>query len=329
MRETFSSLLQYSQNYVVDASSVSTNGLSDATTFLKHEVNNAVRFIVSIAKEYKLQPLPQTASTVKNQIYYHYPPGMNKLETVKVTVGTISPPLKCIESQEEWDVLQQLPNQVSIYPQAYFCRKDDFGIYPTPQDVYTITLTGTYNPNNMTVADYTLGTISATNNSLTLTGAGIATFDATMVNRWFSLTDANGISNGSWYRIGAYTSPTVLSLETYFQETTGSALTYLIGQSPEIPSEMHEFIPYRAAAVFYATRRKDPKQAQTMMNMFYTGDFDNTTRRGTIRGGILGVIADLKERGRNNSQVVQMGEYRKFDLIKDNIWGVTLSAPSG
>lgn len=323
-RETFGTLVQAAQDYSIDDTATTVTGLSSAEAFLKRETNHSVKDIFTLMKKYKLQPPPKTASTVSGQIYYHNPPGMTKIESVTIATGTIVPPLRIIHSQDEWNRLQMIP-VTNGYPLAVFPRRDDFGIYPTPNAVYTLTLVGNYEPINMTADDYSTATVTATQNSQTITGSG-TTFTSTMVGRWFSLTDSNGVSNGNWYRISAFTSTTSITLESYFEEATVTGGTYIIGESPEIPEELHEFIPFRSSAVYYATRRRDLEQAQRMMNYYYTGDFNNPNRSGNIRGGVLAVLKDLKENGRGNSQVTEMGPTPRINTIQLNNWSSTYTS---
>lgn len=73
-----------------------------------------------------------------------------------------------------------------------------------------------------TVAPYETGTVTATNNSKTITGSG-TTFTSAMVGRKIRIGSEN-----SYYRIAAFVSTTEITLEVVYQGTTGSANTYSI-----------------------------------------------------------------------------------------------------
>jgi hypothetical protein len=325
MRETYTSLLKAAKDYVVDPSSTTFTSLSSPEAFLKREINHTLRAIFDLMKEYKLQPLPRTASTVEGQIYYHNPPGLSTIESVTIAIGALVLPLKIVESQAEWDYLQQFPTSTG-FPRAIFPRRDDFGLFPTPQDIYTLTLAGNYQPINIGVDDYAGGTVTVTQNTRNLVGDSTS-WTSAMVGRWFTPTDSDFVSNGNWYRVSGYTSATSLTIESYFEDSDLAAATYLIGQSPEVPMELHEYIPYRAAAIYYGTKRRDQKQAQRLLNFFYTGDFENTNREGNFKSGVLGVLQGLKEKGRGNSQMTEMGMPEQGRSLGDGIWGTTISAP--
>ena len=320
-RKTFGQLITASKDYCIDDSTTSQNALSDSESFIKNEINNTVHDIIDLINNYKTKGLPKTMSTVADQIYYHYPPGLNRIESATMTVGSVDYPLEVVDSQAMWDQIQIVEYAASTIPKFIFPRQYDFGIYPTPQDAYTVTLIGNYSPIRMTANDYTTGTISISQNSQTVTGSS-TTFTSSMVNRWLSATDGS-VDNGNWYRISAFGSTTSLTLESYFEESALSGSTYIIGESPEIPEELHSFIPYRVAGIYALTRRRDPVFSQSMMNYYYTGDPANGNRTGRIKGGVLGIINRYKLFGRGNSQLVNRKKHR-FNRF-DETWSITLT----
>ena len=322
MRKTFSNLIQASKDICIDDQSTSYTGMSDSLTFIKSEINNTVQSIYALMKEYKLQPLPRTASTVASRTYYSYPPDFSKLESVTITSGIVQP-LRIVQSQEEWDRLTQIT--MSGLPTHVFPRQYDFGLYPTPAAVYTMTLNGNYNPVNLTTTDYSTGTVTATLNSTAI--AGVSTvFTAAMVNRWFALTTSDGIAQGNWYKVNTYTSGVSIAITPNFAEATAATQPYIIGESPDIPVELHEYIPYKVGSVYWHTRRGDANKAQELANYFYTGDFNNSKRTGRMTGGILSALNDLRTNGRGNSNLIETGgvDYNS-NYITNTIWGTTLS----
>ena len=321
MRETFSTLLQTTQNFCIDDSTSSTSGLTDTSTFLTGRINDSIQFLFNLTRNYKSIALPKTMTTVADQIYYHYPPGMMNIESVTLTIGDVDYPLRVINSQEKWDQLQELDITSASVPQYIFPRRDDFGIYPTVDDAYTVTLVGNYLPVKISTADYTTGTVSITQNDETVTGVG-TTFTSAMIGRWFV-----GNSDGNWYRVASYSSATSIELESAFEGTSLSGDSYIIGQSPDLPEEMHQFIPYQAAASYYSTVRRDPEQAQRLLNYFYTGDYYNTSRSGKIEGGILNIINRYKNTGRSNSQLNRLHK-GDFNQWRREAWAAQLSPSS-
>jgi hypothetical protein len=70
--------------------------------------------------------------------------------------------------------------------------------------------------------------------------------------------------------------------------------------------------------------RKDPEQAQRLLNFFYTGDFFNPNRGGGIKGGVLETINRYKTLGRNNSQIVNLHKDARTTKAEE-AWSTTLS----
>jgi hypothetical protein len=307
MRETFSRFIQTSKDFCIDPSDASTNGLTSTESFLKREINKSVMAThKELQTAFKTKSLPRTASTTAGRQYYYNPPGLSVIDTATIDNDTTIPPLRVIQSQVEWDRLNSLPSTSGI-PSHIFMRARDFGLFPIPQTTYTLSLTGRFYPINMTNEDYSTGTVAVSQNSQTVTGTN-TTFTAAMVGRYFVETDSDGEPKGNWYRISAFSSTTSITLETYFEEATLSGSTYLIGESPELPDEVHEFIPYRVAAAYYGTRRRDTKKAQEYLNYYFTGDWANTRRTGPIESGVLGYKQEYSLRGSDNTQILDLNE---------------------
>lgn len=325
MRYTFGQLIQDSQDVCIDDDTVTYTNLSDTKSFIKREINNTNTDLFNLLKKYKLQPPPYTEPTIATQTYYNFRPGFSKLTSLTVNVGTYIPPLRIVESEDEWNTLQSVP-AISGWPTHVFPRRDTYGIYPTPQSVYTMNLTGLWMPLNMTSDDYKTGTIQLTNGSATIVGT-TTTFTASMVGMWIATTDTSGIPNGNSYRIATFTDTTHIAVDRNVIDASASGLSFIIGQSPEIPEELHQFIPYRVGAAYYGIRRRNPTLAQSYLNYFYTGDYNNTKREGEFNGGVLNVLNDLLEKGRDNSGLVETGgSGSSVDIIRDASWTSIITA---
>lgn len=326
MRYTFGNLVQSSQDVCIDDEATTYTGLTDTKSFIKREINNTNADLFNLLKKYKLQPPPYTESTVATTKYYNFRPGFSKLTSLTVNVGTYVPALKIVENEDEWNTLQSVPS-TSGWPTHVFPRRDTYGIYPTPQAVYTMTLTGIWIPLNMTVDDYITGTITLTSGSPNIVGAGGATFTAAMVGSWIASTDSHGVPNGNFYRILTYTDATHIIVDRNVIDTTASGLTFVLGQSPEIPEELHQFIPYRVGAAYYGLRRRNPTIAQELLNYYYTGDYNNSKRTGEVMGGVLAIMNDLLKKGRSNSGLVETGGTGStVDIIRDASWTSLITA---
>jgi len=310
MRETFTTLQTQAHNYTQTASTD-----TGVNTFLKSELNRAQRFVFAELEEYIGQKNAQT-TTADGQQYYDYPRDLSKLETVKITIGSVDYDLDVVNSADYWNEINAVTFSGSAIPKFFFPRKDDFGIWPEPQDDYTMLITYSYQPKDMSASDYTTGTIALTNGDATVTGSG-TTFTSAMVGRWI-----NG--DGHWYKIGSFTSTTSLELAQEFDGTTASGLSYTIGESPDIPAEAHELLSFRAAARYFMGLKNNQAVGQFWENMFFTGDGVNRSRDpADAAGGLLG----LKKRysRRSNSRVVRMRRRGDRDILVDKHWATVIS----
>lgn len=279
-----------------DSTTSTPNG---AALLAQFQTNLSQRYQLALAKirNYKTQK-PYTFNTVASTQYYWYPVDAVNIEAVRITIGSFSYPLEVINSQRSWNALNAIQIQPSAIPQFIFPRRDDFGIWPIPQDAYAVTFDYHYRDHSLLVEDYTTGTISITNADATLTGSG-TTFTAGMVGRWLQITDTTNAQYGQWYRIGTFTSTTAMELDTNYQGSTTSAMTYRIAQVPEFPDEGHVCLLHGALADFYANSRDDAERASWFENKFWTGDGMNPSRdegNNQIVGGVIGICNRYADR---------------------------------
>lgn len=245
----------------------------------------------------------QVASTVAAQQYYYYPVATVGVDSATIIIGSVQFTLTPIYSQQSWNMLNALQIQPTAIPQFIFPRRDDFGIWPIPQAVYTISFNRYARDRNMLVDDYVTGTVSLTNGSVTVTGTDTV-FTEAMIGRWFTVTDTAQRGQGYWYRIADYNSATSIELETFWNgPTTSSAVTYRIGESPEMPEEGHAILASGTTADYYAGLRNDSKTATWFNNVFWTGDGQNSTHdldSTKAPGGLIAILRKYKDRERDN-----------------------------
>jgi len=219
------------------------------------------------------------------------------IENGVVTIGSVRYPLQTIYSQSQWDKLNAIQIQPSAIPQFIFPRRDDYGIWPIPQGVYTLTLNRFIRLRNLSVTDYTTGTVTMTHGDTTVTGLN-TTFTKTMEGRWLVITsDADGY--GYWYRIETYTSATEIELDSVWEGSTAATLSYKICETPELPEEGHIILVDGVTADYYKGVRVDADKAAQFENSFWTGDQKNFTRdinSKNINGGLIGLCRTYNSR---------------------------------
>lgn len=313
MRETYSTLLTLAHEATETDSTD-----SDVADYLKRALNRSYRDIQAELDNFTTQ-ITRTTSTVDGQQYYHLPPDCVTLENVTITISSVDYVLRPVHSQNFWDEINALTFSGSAFRRYFFQRRDDFGIWPEPQDAYTMYLTFQPRHKDLGTADYTTGTVTVTNDDATVTGSG-TTFTQAMVGRWFATDD-----DGMWYRIASYTDGTNIELENVFQGTTAAGASYTIGESPEIPPELHEILPWGAARLWFIEKRKNSKQAAFWSNMFYTGDPQNSSRQlRDCVGGLLG--AKKRYAARASTGIIEKRGKSKRDFWVDKAWATTLSS---
>ncbi len=265
----------------------------------------------------------QTVITATTSQYYPLPPGEITVEGMYITVGSVNYPLQIISNRLNWEKLNSIQIQASALPQFYFPRQLDFGIWPIPQTVYAGNISYHYHDRNLSVADYDTGTVTMTNGSAKVTGSG-TTFTPAMVGRWLTITDPTVAGQGYWYRVIGYTSAAVIQLYSPWPNATASGATYRIGETPEMPEELHSILSWGTASDYYAGMQKDPVHAGMFDNLFWTGNPANGNRTqgdSTITGGLLGGVKAYANR--DNRRIIK----RKPDLnpLETKVWATSLS----
>lgn len=320
MRMTYTALLnQYIRN--IGIKSTDPNYTSILADF-NQNLGNRYQMVLSKLANYRTQKT-YTDSTIVNTQEYPYPVGLVNIETVTVTVGSISYPMTVINNQFTWDSLNSIPFQPTTFPRFLFPKVDTYGIWPIPQGVYTITFNYHWRDRNLTVADYTDGTIAVTSGSAAIVGTS-TTFTQAMVGRWFSITDPTEPGQGYWYRILTVTNATHATLFRTWQGSTGSGYTYTIGETPEVPEELHIALVQGATADYFSNIKNDETSAAKWENRFWTGDPSNPTRKfgdNNVLGGLIGAVNQYEDR--NESKLID----RKPQLgpLTEKAFAITLS----
>lgn len=296
---------------------------TNVISFINRHLQTRYQDLMAEFKNWQIQQ-PQTASTVASQQYYHYPPGVVAVETATITQGTIVYPLEIVNSQQQWNYINQYPNTNTFIPQFIFPRQYDFGVWPIPTDAYTITFNFIYRDRNLNVEDYTTGTVDVTNNSQTVESTG-AVFTSAMIGRFFVLTDASGYPTDYWYPItGVDEADDELTLQTFYEGTTASTQNYLIGQVPLLPDEAHILLSWGVTADWYGTN-SDTDKAKQFNNMYYTGDPQNNNREArNVSGGLIGLRERYAERA--DRRVVTFNSKNRINFYPNYINTILPSA---
>jgi len=260
--KTYTSLLSGYQTYTDTSAANAIDGIG--------YINDSIKTICNLQGG-KLRFLETTKNvdTVASQEGYQIPNKFRKLIDLYVYSGTgsssdtIYTP-EMIFDPTAWKKVKQARLGESDVPYFAYVENTKFYLNPIPATSgHVITLRGRLNVRDLTIADYTTGTIvSIANQGTALVGSG-TTWTADMVGRYVQITNttaANG-GDGFWYEIGAYVSATALTLLKPYEGTAISAgsAAYTIGQVPPIPEAYQPAIVYRASALYWEDRSEMEK----------------------------------------------------------------------
>jgi hypothetical protein len=213
-------------------------------------------------------------STVAAQQFYDLPGDYLKTVTLTVTIGSTKYTPKESPSRQHWDYLNSNSNSSDI-PQFFFIFNGQLGIWPTPSSSIASAITLTYRRNvpDLSLADYTTGTItSIANGANALVGSGTS-WTAAMIGRYLRIDQSNTTANngdGRWYEIDTYSSATALGLKRNYVGATlaASSATYTIGQMPILPEAYHMMPVYNAASVYFITKNIDQGRSQKFQEKY-------------------------------------------------------------
>jgi len=260
-------------------SNVSTND-TVKMSLIDANINDSIRTICNLQGG-KLRFLETTKNmtTVAGQESYQIPNGFRKLIDMYIYsgVGTSSDTIyspEMVFDPTKWKNIKQYRLGSASTPYFTYVENTTYKIQPIPSVTGNlITLRGRLKVRDLTIEDYTIGTIvSVSNDGTAIVGSG-TTWTQDMVGRYIQITNttaANG-GDGFWYEIGGWTNATNITLTKPYEGTSISAgsAAYTIGQCSVIPEAYDIAIVYRATALYWQNQN-DLVRAKTYW-MLYDG----------------------------------------------------------
>lgn len=243
-------------------------------------INDSIRTVCNIQGG-KLRFLEATEdmTTVADQEAYYIPNKFRKLIDMYVYSGvgtstdTIYMP-EMVFDPTKWKLIKAYRLGTQDVPYFTYVENQQFRIQPIPSTTGNkITLRGRLNIKDLSIADYTTGSIvSIANAGTAVIGTG-TTWTQDMIGRYIRITEtsaANG-GDGFWYQIGGWTDATHISLLKPYGGTsiTAGTASYTIGQCSAIP-EAYDVSPlYRAIALYY--QKQDPTLSKSFWSQYDGG----------------------------------------------------------
>ena len=234
-------------------------------TYLDEAANDDYRRVCAL-KDWPFLERNRTVSTTASTQFTTLPYDCDQVREISVipTGSTTRYTPTEVASRREWDQLN-LRSFTSDIPERYFIFAGQVGLWPTPASTSnTIYVTQKTRVIDLSVADYTTGTIvSIANGASAVIGSGTS-WTAQMAGRWirFTYSDTANTGDGMWYEISSVTDTTHLTLVRAYGGTSiaaGSA-TYTIGQMPLLPEAFHD-LPWLWAAGTYWQKEDDKRAA--------------------------------------------------------------------
>lgn len=276
--------------------------------------NDSIRTICNLQGG-KLRFLESTTdmTTVASQETYQLPNKYRKLIDMYIYSGsgsssdTIYMP-EMIFDPTKWKLIKAYRLGTSDVPYFTYVENTTFKIQPIPSTTGNlIVVRGRLQTKDLSIADYTTGTIvSVASGGTTVVGSG-TTWTADMIGRYIQITEttaANG-GDGFWYQIAGYTSATQITLTKPYEGTSiaaGSAV-YTIGQCSVIPEAYDIAVVYRSVALYYQ-QQGDLERAKTFWFM-YDGGMEAGYRNDY--GGLIQQLLDNEGETEEGSYIPPFG----------------------
>lgn len=257
--------------------------------------NDSIRTICNLQGG-KLRFLEATKdmTTVASQESYQIPNGFRKLIDLQIYSGsgtssdTIYSP-EMVFDPTKWKLIQQYKLGTADTPYFTYVENTTYKIQPIPASTgHLVRLRGRLRVSDLSIADYTTGTIvSVANGGTAVVGNGTV-WTADMVGRYIQITETTAAGGGDnfWYQIGSYTSATSIGLLKPYEGTSiaaGSA-TYTIGQCSVIPEAYDIAVVYRSTALYWE-QKDNPVKAKVYWLKY---DGGNESGYSDVYGGLIG-----------------------------------------
>ena len=216
-----------------------------------------------INKKFNFLEDTATITSVDSQQFYDLPNDFGRFKNLYTTSGTTNYYPKLITSREEWDKINATTSTESDVPQYIYIFNGQIGFYPTfASDSLDSTLTYHIKYKDLTVADYTTGTITTLANGSGAVVGDSTVWTAAMIGRWFQISEAQG-GDGYWYKIASFTDATHITLDKNYEGTSIAAATatYTIGQTSLLPEDYQVLPVFEALEIFFTSIKPDANKA--------------------------------------------------------------------
>lgn len=252
-------------------------------------INDAIRILVN---KFYFNESSFTTPSVSGQQFYNLPPQCRKIINVTGTIGSVVWITKDCPDRNYWDFLNTIQFKQD-FPMFHFIwnHNTQFGVWPTPAssgNTYTVN----YQARNIDLsqADYTTGTVTATNASPTLTFAG-SVLVGNMANRWIQISAPAG--DNQWYQIlSVNTGANTAVLYGNYTGTTVSGASFTIGEMAVLPEDYQDLPLYRALEIYFTSIVPNATNAKLYQGLYERGYEQLNSDYGSKTTGVVLVDED-------------------------------------
>lgn len=200
---------------------------------------------------------------------YRLPSDYSKLKTGTLTIGSLKWTPTEVFTRQDWDRLNVFPYYADI-PNNFFIWNNKFNLWPVPSTTGNI-ISFNYKRRipDLSLADYTTGTVSIQNGSVSLTGSGTTFVPTTNIgseSRWIQIAQPKG--DNLWYQVQSVDTVTGITLYAPYQGVDVSGGAYVLGQMPILMEDFHDMILWKAL-VYYFTSIVDNKGKREQYQVLY------------------------------------------------------------
>ena|SRR3990167_7771364 len=229
-----------------------------------------------------------TQGLVEDQQFYNLPFNFGRLVSVSVTLGSTKYTPRRAPSQKFWNQLNQSTSVTSNIPEYYIILDGQLGFYPITGTTSATAITYVYTKRtkDLSIADYTTGTIGSVSNGSTLVTGSATVWTTKMANRWIRITDSNtaNAGDGEWYEINSVSSSTTLVTKRNYDgvSISDANVAYAIGQIGVLPEEFQELPLYRALWIYFTSSQPNVEKAALYKNLYQEGLLEMKAEYGDL-----------------------------------------------
>lgn len=272
-------MLTFTQLYKESGAAMGLSSTDPYLAVVKRNINTGLKLLKSAAQQY-ITRKEVVADLKEGQQFYTFAPDVIRPRNIRINNGSLIFPIPMVESENEWNALNVIPQFAVFYPQKGFVRGfNEIGVWPIPSQNIAGALLISYDSRLEDMyLDDTVGTaITVTNGSVTITNTANA-FKPSMVGMKLGFTDG---SDGNWYNIIGYTNADTMTLDNFYIKPTQTTTATIIGSCPDIPEEFHPALEDYALSRYYKLKRINNEVANDFFQSFlfaqegYLGTFSD------------------------------------------------------